>query len=334
MSLPPFDYFSPTTLTEALSLMARHGAKLQVLAGGTELMGRLKHGLVNPSCVMSLKRVRALTGVREKARTCAIGAGTTLRELAASGRIPDALSAVVQAAGLVAAPPLRNIATVGGNLLQNTRCLYFNQSALVRDGIGPCFKLGGTTCHAVKGGKRCFSVYQGDLAPALIAAGAKAKLQSNASPRTIPVEELFTGSGKTPLALTSKELLTEIVLPIPVKPCASAYRKFRLRGALDYPLSSAAAFLTAGKNHTIDHACIVLGAAGSTPKIVAEAQVAIVGRKASDVDVELVGEAAARAVETVNNMAMPASYRRKMAGVMARRALQAALVDLAKVDHA
>jgi 4-hydroxybenzoyl-CoA reductase subunit beta len=334
MSLPPFEFFSPTTIAEALSLMAERGGKLQVLAGGTELMGRLKHGLINPSCVMSLKRVRSLVGIKNKTHTLVIGAGTTVRELAESGLIPDSLKAVSQAALLVAAPPVRNLATVGGNLLQNSRCLYYNQSALVRGGLGPCFKLGGAICHAVKGGKRCFSVYQGDLAPALIAVGAKAKLQNRGSSRTIPVEELFTGKGKAPFALAGGELLTEIVLPIPVKPSFSAYQKFRLRGSIDYPLASTAVFFSTGEKGTIDSARIVVGAAGPAPKILAEAAGAVISRKAQDVDVEQVGTFAAKAMEAVSNMSLPGPYRRKITAVLTRRALQEALIDLTQVGNA
>ena len=334
MSLSHFEFLSPTTVTEALSLMAERGGKLQVLAGGTELMGRLKHGLVNPSCVMSLKRVRSLVGIKNRTRTLVIGAGTTLRELAESPLIPDALKAVSQAARLVAAPALRNLATVGGNLLQNSRCLYYNQSALVRGGLGPCFKLGGTVCHAVKGGKRCFSVYQGDLAPALIAVGARAKLQNLGSSRTVAIEELFTGKGKAPFVLAGGELLTEIVLPIPVKPSVSAYQKFRLRGSIDYPLASAAVFLSTGKKGVIDSARIVVGAAGPAPKIAAEAGSAITGKKAQDVAIEQVGTFAAKVVEAVNNMPLPGPYRRKIAAVLTRRALQEALIDLAQVSNA
>jgi 4-hydroxybenzoyl-CoA reductase subunit beta len=334
MSLPPFEFFSPTTIAEALSLMAERGTKLQVLAGGTELMGRSKHGLINPSCVMSLKRVRSLVGIKNRTRTLVIGASTTLRELAESGLIPDSLKAVSQAALLVAAPPVRNLATVGGNLLQNSRCLYYNQSALVRGGLGPCFKLGGAICHAVKGGKRCFSVYQGDLAPALIAVGAKAKLQNRGSSRTIPVEELFTGKGKAPFALAGGELLTEIVLPIPVKPSFSAYQKFRLRGSIDYPLASTAVFFSTGEKGTIDSARIVVGAAGPAPKILAEAAGATISRKAQDVDVEQVGTFAAKAMEAVSNMSLPGPYRRKITAVLTRRALQEALIDLTQVGNA
>jgi 4-hydroxybenzoyl-CoA reductase subunit beta len=334
MSLPPFEFFSPTTIAEALSLMAERGTKLQVLAGGTELMGRSKHGLINPSCVMSLKRVRSLVGIKNRTRTLVIGASTTLRELAESGLIPDSLKAVSQAALLVAAPPVRNLATVGGNLLQNSRCLYYNQSALVRGGLGPCFKLGGAICHAVKGGKRCFSVYQGDLAPALIAVGAKAKLQNRGSSRTIPVEELFTGKGKAPFALAGGELLTEIVLPIPVKPSFSAYQKFRLRGSIDYPLASTAVFFSTGEKGTIDSARIVVGAAGPAPKILAEAAGAVISRKAQDVDVEQVGTFAAKAMEAVSNMSLPGPYRRKITAVLTRRALQEALIDLTQVGNA
>ncbi len=334
MSMPRFQFFSPSGLNEALSLMSEHGSGLAVLAGGTELMGQLKHWLISPAYVMSLKRIRALRSIKSKTREVVIGAGVTIRDLCDFALIPGAFKAVSQAADLVAAPPIRNIATVGGNLLQNSRCLYYNQSPLVRNSLGPCFKLGGAVCHAVKGGKRCFSVYQGDLAPALIAVGARAKLQSADSSRTIRVEELFTGKGKDPFALADGELLTEIILPLPGKQAASAYQKLRLRGSLDYPLASVAISLTSDKKGIIDSARIVIGAAGPAPKVVEDAEGAIIGRKLRDVNTEQVAMLAARVVEAVDNLPAPATYRRKMAAVLTGRALQQTINDLSQVAHA
>ena len=99
----------------------------------------------------------------------------------------------------MAAPPIQNIATIGGNLLQNSRCLFYNQSELVRKAAPPCIKQGGKTCAAVKGSTRCFSVYQGDMAPSLIAFNATAVLQKAGGTRRVPVSELFSHNGKRPL---------------------------------------------------------------------------------------------------------------------------------------
>ena len=337
MNMPYFKFFGPTTVKEALALMREHKEELQVLAGGTEITGRLKHGLVSPAYVMSLKGVKALAGVKERKGLVVIGAATTLNEVADSHRIADLFTSVSEAARLVATPAIRNVATMAGNLLQESRCLYYDQSELVRKGLAPCYKLGGGVCHAVKGGKRCFSVYQGDLAPALIAVGAKARLQKTGSSRTLPIEELFTGKGKNPIGLARDELLTEIILTVRTGRSASAYQKLRVRGSIDYALASAAVFVSTQEDGTIEDARIILGAAGPAPKPAEEAASTMRGKKPQDVqdmDVEQVALLAAKGVEAVENLGLPPSYRRKMAVVMTKRALQEAVGSLRQVEHA
>ena len=336
MNLPRFDFLSPTTVKETLSLMSEYREQLRVLAGGTEITGRLKHRLASPAYVLSLKRVNGLAGIKQKKKELVIGATTTLSEVADSHLIANLFQSVSEAAGLVAAPAIRNVATVAGNLLQESRCLHYNQSELARNGLGPCYKLGGEACHAVKGGKRCFSVYQGDLAPALIAVGARARLQKKGSFRTLPVEELFTGKGTNPIGLARDELLTEIILPIRTGPSASAYQKFTLRGSIDYPLASAAVFLSEGKNGMIEDARIILGAAGPGPKVAQDAASTIQGKRPQDVqdmDIQQAASLTAKAMEAVDNLILPSSYRRKLAAVMTKRALEEALHSLREAGH-
>ena len=136
------------------------------------------------------------------------------------------------------------MATAGGNILQNTRCMYYNQSGMVLNGLERCHKRGGNVCLAVKGSKRCFSVYQGDMAPAFIAFDARCVLEKKGSTRTVSLTELFTGNGAAPFAIGADELLTKIIIPNPEGIYGSAYRKLRLRGSTDYPLASAAAFVS------------------------------------------------------------------------------------------
>jgi len=286
--------------------------------------------------------VKALAGIKERKGALVVGAATTLSEIAESRIIADLAVSVSEAAGLVAAPAIRNVATLAGNLLQDSRCLFYNQSALARKGFDPCYKLGGGVCHAVKGSKRCFSVYQGDLAPALIAVGAQVRIEKTGLSRTIPVEDLFSGKGKDPIGLAREELLTEVILPVRKARSASAYQKLRVRGSIDYPLASAAVFVSLGKDGAIEDARIILGAAGAAPTAAKEAAGAILGKKPRDVDqgidqdmdLERIASLAVQAVEAVENLALAPSYRRKMAAVMTKRALEKALESLRRAEHA
>jgi 4-hydroxybenzoyl-CoA reductase subunit beta len=329
MTLPHFQYFAPASLEESLALMARIGDDLKVIAGATEITGRLKHRLVTPSCVLSLRKVPGLKGIRREENEIVIGAMTTLREIAESALIENACKAVCQAADAVAAPPIQNMATLGGNLLQNTRCLYYNQSELVRKAAKPCIKAGGITCLAVKGGKKCKSVYQGDMAPALLACGAKVKIEKTGSSRLIGLSELFTGSASSPFALGTDELLTEIRLPAPAGRHTSSYKKLRLRGSLDYPLASAAVFLSFDKG-TVSDARLVFGAFGPAPVLVSETAALLKGKTPAGIDVKKVLEPVTKAPEAVDNLGLSGSYRRKMIKILAARALQEALDDSTK----
>ncbi len=337
MHFPRFQLFSPATIEDALSLMSTYGDTLKVLAGGTELAGRMKQRLVSPPYVLTLKRIKGITGIERKREGLVLGATTTLTEIAASQLVKDLFPVVSAAAGEVAAPAIRNVGTIGGNLLQENRCLFYNQSELPRKGLGTCLKLGGKECNAVRGMKRCASVYQGDLAPVLIAVGAKALLKRAGSRRSVPVRELFTGEGKRPLNIAPDELLTEILLPVSSGTSAAAYKRLGLRGSIDYPLASAAVFLAVGANDVVADARVVLGAAGAGPKIVKQASDLITGRRAQDVDESVAQKAASFAskeMEAVDNVILPPTYRRSLAAALARRALDEALRKVREVHHA
>jgi 4-hydroxybenzoyl-CoA reductase subunit beta len=209
------------------------------------------------------------------------------------------------------------MATVGGNILQNTRCMYYDQSGMVLNGLERCRKRGGTVCLAVKGGKRCFSVYQGDMAPALIAFDARCVLEKKGSTRTVSMIELFAGDGVAPFAIGADELLTKIIIPKPEGIYSSAYRKLRLRGSVDYPLASAAAFVSVTDDRKVPTCCVVIGAAGAAPKVIDGAS--------CEADLEGVAQKAYEYAEGVDNLKMPGAYRRKMVSVLAKRAIKAAI---------
>src|SRR5208282_1501802 len=229
-------------------------------------------------------------GIKNKKGHFLISAATTLREIVESPDIAGFAAGIAESAGLVAAPPIRNIATVGGNLLQNTRCLYYNQSELVRKAAPPCLKQGGKSCAALKGGMRCFSVYQGDIAPALIAFDARAKIRKAGSSRTVPISGLFSRNGRHPLLIGDDEILTDIIVPIPKGVYGSSYQKLRLRSGLEYPLVSSSVFLSLSSHGKIDQARVVVGAVGPAPILVEGASAFLVGRRPAEADVEKAAE--------------------------------------------
>ena len=321
MRLPPFQYLEPANVEEALSLLSTHKEAVRIMAGGTDLVNRMKLRLVEPAFVMNIGKLRDLDGISMSETETVIGANTRLGEIArapaANQKFGQKFRAVAEAAFQVASPAIVNMATVGGNILQGSRCMYYNQSGMVLNGLERCHKRGGNVCLAVNGSKRCFSVYQGDMASAFIAFNARCVLEKKGSTRTIPLFELFTGNGASPFAIGADELLTKIILPNPVGVYGSAYRKLRLRGSTDYPLVSTAVFVSVGKEKKGTLCRLVIGAAGAAPKVI--------DRALSEADFGAIAERACELVEGTDTLPMPGAYRRKMAGVLAKRAIAAAM---------
>jgi 4-hydroxybenzoyl-CoA reductase subunit beta len=332
MRLPYFNHYEPATLGEVLSFLEELRGAGQVLAGGTDLLPLMKYGLTVPAALVSLKNVQELRGIERREREVFIGAMTSLADLSASALMRDQFTALHQAVEAVAAPPLWNVATLGGNLRQNTRCLYYNQSRAWRLERPPCFKAGGDRCHVVPKGKKCYSVYCGDLAPALMALGGNLVIQGPNRSRTLPLEKFFTGQGLTPFTMAEDELITGVLLPLPGEGHGSAYAKMRLREALDYPLVSAAFSLTLRKRPRVEKARLVLGAVGPAPRIV-DAAAFFPDGTVDRIEPDALRETDASRAPLVDNLALPGSYRKKMLPVMAGKALREALRSIPEKER-
>jgi 4-hydroxybenzoyl-CoA reductase beta subunit len=302
---------------EALSMIGTHKEKVKIMAGGTDLLNRMKLRLIEPAFVVNIGKLRNLDGINIGDSETVIGANTRLREIVGAPIVSKRFRAIAEAAFQVASPAITNMATIGGNILQNTRCIYYDQSGMVLSGLERCYKRGGTVCLAVKGSKRCFSVYQGDMAPALIAFDARCVLEKKGSTRTLPVSELFSGNGVTPFALGADELLTKIIIPKPESICSSAYRKLRLRGSVDYPLASAAAFASVTNDGKIATCRVVIGAAGAAPRVIDGVSGVAYW--------EGIAQKAYEHAEGVDNLQLGGAYRRKMVIVLVKRAIQASM---------
>ncbi len=325
MRIPYFDYYEPVELGEALGLMAEHRGTMHVLGGGSDLLPRMKLGLVRPSQLMSLRNLANLSSISFKEGALCIGAMTTLAALSASDDIVHSFTAIHEALESVAAPPIRSVATLGGNLCQNSRCLFYNQSETWRKEKPPCLKANGDVCLAVRGGKKCFSVYQGDLAPAIASFGGMIRIEKKGSSRVVPIGELFTGDAKNPIALHDDEILTEVILPTVKGRVGSAYRKLRMRPAMDYPMLSIAAMISLNDAGTVESAAVVTGAAGAAPMIAEQGAELLLGKKREAIDPDEIGRVIGKGAQMIDNLELPGSYRRRMIPVFARRAIEAAV---------
>src|SRR3989339_168785 len=325
MRIPYFAYLTPSTLEEALSILNDYNGSVRVLAGGTDLIPIMKYGLDAPETIMSLKNITSLSGIKLENKELHIGTMTSLADLLSSRIIIDNFRALHQAVAAAAAPPIWNVATVGGNICQNSRCFYYNQSKTWRLERPPCLKAGGNICHAVPKGKKCFSVYSGDLAPALIALKSSVSVERKGIYRILTLQDIFSGKGTAPFTLEKEELLTSVIIPLPDKGTCSSYVKMRLRPSVDYPLLSVATSVSLDGARKIKEATFVLGAVGPAPVVVAASgQLLRKGMEDTD-DFGALGEILRKGTQMVDNLALPGSYRRKMLPVFAKKASQVAI---------
>jgi 4-hydroxybenzoyl-CoA reductase subunit beta len=323
MRLPKFEHLQPQSLAEALELLAEHVEEAKVIAGGTELLVSMKQGLLTPGYLVNLKEIPELNFVAsDDDGALRIGALTKLAALIESPVIQESCAILAQAADQVAASPLQHMGTLGGNLCLNTRCFYYNQSRFWRQARPPCYKTGGDVCHVVKGGNRCFAVYQGDMAPALMALEASVKVAKKGAERVIPLADLYTGKGEKPLALEGDEILVEVQVAQSSAMGAGNYQKLRYRGAMDFPLAGVAALLSKDGLGICSQAKVALTAAGVAPVLVTEAVELLQGQKLTDELVAQAADAAYEAAHPVANIGSTPSYRRKMVRVLTKRAIK------------
>ena len=226
---------------ECTGLLSELGKDGEIIAGGTDLLVRMKYRLSKPRHLVSLSKINELKRIEyNPGKGLSIGAGITLSRLASDRTIQEKCPALSSAAELVATKQVRNAATIGGNILQNTRCRYYNRSHTWGKAVVPCFKRNGTVCHVAPKGKRCFAVYQGDLAPLLIALKTTVRVVFPTGTEEIPVESLFSGNGRDPFHCLQGKVIQDIVIPDPALSIYCDYKKYRLRKGIDYPLAGVA----------------------------------------------------------------------------------------------
>lgn len=327
MRLPDLQYVEPRSLEEACLFLAEHAKESRIIAGGTDLLPAMKQRTARPTHVVSLASIPGLDRVEFDERSgIRIGPLVKVRTLEKDGDVLHAYPAVATAAAEVASWQLREMGTVGGNLNLDTRCYYYNQSDFWRSCRPTCIKMGGETCNAIGGGKKCFAVFSGDLAPALIALGATITLASARGERSLPLKEYYTGDGARPIARQPEEILIRIDVPPLPKKTYSCYLKYRIRKSIDFPLADVAARVTFnGQGKAVTEARVVIGAVGTKPQELEDVGGLLAGKSMTDALLEEAAELAFKAAKPISNTASSFSYRKRMIRLMVKKALRQAL---------
>ncbi len=299
-----FKYIGANSMEEALERFGEFQGKAVYLGGGTDLVPRMKLGLLKPKAVIDLKRIASMSTVAEEGDWIRIGSLTPLFQLKQNNLVAKRLPVLAASLEATSCESLQMRGTIGGNILQNTRCLFYNQSEFWRRSKGYCLKMGGEKCNAVPGAKKCFANYASDNAPALCTLQAEVALAGPGGARRFKLESLYTGRADEPFDLKQGEILTDIF--IPNQEIAGGYEKLRVRGAIDYPLLGVAFSVAAGSGR------LAVGAVGPGPYT---AEIKNPGKEAVEQAVDAIVKEAA----TVENTVLDSGYRKKMIPVLAKR---------------
>lgn len=320
LRLPPFRYLAPRSLEEAALMLAQEGEQAMLVAGGTDLYPNMKRRQFTPPVLIGLRNIVSLKGVNgSPEQGLRVGAGTTLTMLAEYPAIQQYYPALAIAAGSVSTPQLRNAGTIGGNLLLDTRCNYYNQTEFWRQSIGYCMKKDGDVCLVAPGSPRCWAISSADTAPVLVSLGAMVRLVSVRGERVLPVRELFRDDGMRPYTKENDEIVSEILLP-PANGWRSTYLKLRRRGSFDFPMLGVAAALRFADDRVVD-ARITLGAVASHPVEATEAAALLVGQRLTPEVIDAAAVTAAKRSKPLDNADLTINYRKQVTTVYIRRAL-------------
>jgi len=321
MRLPKFEYRIPQTIAEAVKVMADVGPAGQFVAGGTDLYPNMKRRQQMPTTVISVMRLHELNKISGDGSTgLKIGASVILTDICEHPVINRDYPVVAQAARLISTPLLRNMGTIGGNLLLDTRCNYYDQNFEWRKGINFCLKKDGDVCWVAPGSSKCWAVQSSDLVPVMVAIGAKLRFASTLGERVVDAAGLYNDDGIDYLRKRPDELLVSIELP-PTNGWRASYQKLRRRGAFDFPVLGVAACVHYDEAQ-VTNARIVLGGIAPSPVEISEANATLVGKPLSEAQIEAAAEAAYIKARPLDNTDFVYQWRKQMARQYTLRALR------------
>lgn len=315
-SMPEFELQRPASMAEAAALLAaKPGARL--LAGGTDLLPKMRRGVERPPVLIDLGMVHQSARIACTGVGLSLDAGVTLSRLAQDASVARDYAAIAEAARTIAGPGHRSVATVGGNLCLDTRCVFYNQSEWWRASNGYCLKRGGEVCHVAPQGTHCHAAYCGDLAPALLALGAEVEIFASRGIRCAPLAEIYREDGAAHLTIGADEVVARLLVPPPSAGLVSGYRKARARGAIDFPLAGTACALVV-RGGALAELRVALTGTNSRPFVLDDTQ-ALLGRPVDAETLAILGKLVQRQVSPMRTTVTQANYRRQVAAVLTQR---------------
>lgn len=290
-------YVKATSIEEALKHAKANVGHFQFIAGGTDLMVNKHQGNTDPKSLIDLTGIEEMKKVRTDGTNLYIGALVRLDDLNKHDLIHTHFPALLTAAASVGSPLIRKTATLGGNVLCENRCLYYNQSEWWREAVGYCLKCNGDICIATGGRNACFSEFVSDTVPALITYNAKIKLIDGDGTRIVDIQDIYTGDGVKSKTIDSTTILEEIILPLN-NSYTSVFKKLRQRESLEFTALTTCVSLDQDQN-------IIIAIAGVDPKPV------VVKGTSSD-DLEDLIKQAFKGARAIDNDMLSRVYRKEI----------------------
>jgi len=311
-----------------VKVFADAGPEAQFVAGGTDLYPNMKRRQQTPKTVVSVMRLKELNQVSgDGSSGVVIGASVSLTEIVEHPIIKRDYPVIAAAARTISTPILRNMGTIGGNLLLDTRCNYYDQNYEWRKGINFCLKKDGDVCWVAPGSSKCWAVQSSDLVPVMVAIGAKFRLASTLGERMVDAAGFYNDDGIDYLKKRPDELLVDIHLP-PTNGWRASYQKLRRRGAFDFPVLGVAAYLkfenkaaNGASALPVSEARIVLGGIAPSPIQVLEAGDALIGQPLNEDQIQAAAEACYVRARPLDNTDFVMNWRKQMTREYTRRAL-------------
>lgn len=288
-----FTHVNARSMDEALLFLKRYKGKACIIAGGTDLLGKMKDEILPqyPEALINIKTIPGLDFVKEEDGMLRIGALKILEDIGRDTIINERYTALAEAAKRTASPHIREMGTIGGNICQDIRCWYYrnphNRFPCLRKGGGKCYAIeGDSRYHSIFGGsveEGCYAVHPSDIAPVLIALNGKVKTSN----RTLAAEDFFKIGVEKTTVLETEEIVTEIEIPTPREGTKTAFVKFAIRKSIDFPIVNCAAMIARDNKGKVIDARICLNAVYVIPYRARKAEEAILGKVINEENVEI-----------------------------------------------
>jgi 4-hydroxybenzoyl-CoA reductase beta subunit len=324
MHLPRFEYLRPRSIEEAVHLLKEYGSRAELVAGGTDLFPRMKHGIVRPEVVVGLKGVPVKVPAIDQNGDLRLDALMSLAEVSRSQVVLERTPLLADSSSSVGSNQVRHMGTLGGNLCLENRCLYYNQTHIFQF-VEPCFKRSGDRCYLAPKGKKCWAVFTADTASALISLGALIHIRGPKSSREVPVEKLYRADALKPLDIAAHEIVAEVIIPAGKGGRGTAFLKSSLREGLEFAFLNVAVVLNMENDERLcREARIAVGALSTAPMRMSKAEKTMKGERPSKELFDQVAQLVAAEARLCPRPGLSTAYLRECLRVQTCRALNLA----------